>query len=398
MQGGALAADAAMMQGGNATQGAGADPPQQPQAPPSEQQAAALRAQRIAEILASYSPTDADHFFASAMQDQASQTAGDMASLRGENAAMRQQLGALVQQLGPTLAQAGQAANVATQAANATASMAQWTQAAAQQGQPQLVMPTAPASHIRPPKPSVFRGAAKEPRISEWLHAAQQFLLSAGMTDTVQGVFHITNYLGDEAAIWWRLYYQRVERGESPAPVNWWQLRELMKTVFTEINRDTIVRERYDRLSQRSTVARYNADFQAVVLELSDVSEASQIHQYVRGLKPTVQLQTRTLKPQSLMQAMTIAHEADMAIYQSSGKPAAGFAKQRGPVAKSNGAVPMQLGAVSLTPDEKARCLRDGLCFTCQKPGHSARECRSGKSAGAKKKGKSGRGRPPSKN
>ena len=334
------------------------------------------------------------------LRDQHTQSSSAINALRGENDGMRVQLATLIDQmnkLGPAMAQAGQAAGVATQAADAARMMASWTQAAQQAGQSTSI-PTVPAtaSHVRPPKPSVFRGAHKEPRISEWAHQAQQFLLSAGLADTLQGVFHITNYLGDEAAIWWRLYYQRVERGEAAAPVTWWMLKELMLGVFTEVNRDTMVRERFARLAQKTTVARYNAEFQAIILELPDIPDQQQVFHYLRGLKSQVQLHTRTHKPQSLMHAMMIADEADMAIYTSQrGKPAVEHV--RGSGSRSNGPVPMQTGAVSLSPDEKARCQRDGLCFTCKKPGHSARECRSGKSSG-RKKGKGGKRRPTSKN
>ena len=38
-----------------------------------------------------------------------------------------------------------------------------------------------------------------------------------------------------------------------------------------------------------------------------------------------------------------------------------------------------------LSPADRARCMREGLCFRCRKKGHSANECRSTQTAGKPK-------------
>ena len=100
-----------------------------------------------------------------------------------------------------------------------SASMEAWNQAMQSAGQ-QPMEPSMRPAPMKPPAPARFKGVNKEPRILEWVHQAGQFLMSTGMTDSVQGVFHITNYLSDEAAVWWRRYCQRIDRGEVTAPLN----------------------------------------------------------------------------------------------------------------------------------------------------------------------------------
>ena len=244
--------------------------------------------------------------------------------------------------------------------------------------------------NIKPPTPPKFRGAHKEPRILEWTHQAGQFLMSIGMANSVQGVFHITSYLAEDAAIWWRLYCHRVERGEAPGLFNWWALRLVLLETFSEINRLTTVRDQFSSVKQTTSVQAYIAKFQSIVIELPEKTEADQVHQFLRGLKRGVQLHTRTHQPQTLAHAMRVADEADRAIY-ASGSGALNVTSDRGNKtgggSKSNGPSPMQVGAVSLSPDDKARALRDGLCFNCLKPGHAARECRKGTGQGGKKRG-----------
>ncbi|KAI4218289.1 MAG: hypothetical protein L6R40_008788 [Gallowayella cf. fulva] len=211
--------------------------------------------------------------------------------------------------------------------------------------------------------------------------------MSTGLADSVQGVFHITSYLEDDASTWWRLYCQRVERGEAPGLYNWWALRLVLLEQFSEINRLTTVRDEFANVRQTTSVASYISKFQSIVIELPEKSEGDQIHQFLRGLKKDVQVHTRTHQPQTLMHAMRVADEADRAVYASGSGvkvvPAKG--NYRGGGSGRNGPSPMQVGAVSLSLADKARAISEGLCFKCMKSGHNSRECRSGTGKGGKR-------------
>ena len=290
-------------------------------------------------------------------------------------------------------AQAQQAAEQQRQqAAQAQNAQASWAAAAQQAGQAPVVLTQAGPSSVKPPHPPKFRGAYKEPRVLEWTHMAGQYHISAGLADQVQGVFHISAFLADEAATWWRLYCQRMERSEVPHILYWWALRTLILEQFSETNRLTTLRDRFVTVHQTTTVAKYIAGFQQIVLELPEKAEADQVHQFLRGLKKQVQLHTRTHHPASLAQAMRIADEADRAIFDV-GRPTSSYAGPRG-----RGPEPMQMNAATLSHEQRTRCIDGGLCFNCMKPGHSARFCPSkgsGKGKGKKTSGRRGKGSRP---
>ena len=289
-----------------------------------------------------------------------------------------------------------QAARWSQEAETTLGRLTNWATAAQQAGQPIPAMPTS-SSHVKPPLPSKFRGPYKEPRLLEWTHQVSQYLMAVGLAESMQGVFHVgAGFLSDEAATWWRLHCDRVEKGEVQPPVTWWHLRALMLEQFTETNRLTSVQDAFDRVRQKSSVTKYIAEFQSIVLELPGVTEQQRVHRFIRGLKHQVQLHVWAHAPVTLAHAMRVADSIDQALYNSHGGKLPGtFNGSK----RSQNAEPMQLNAAGgLSPADQARCQRDGLCFKCMKPGHQARNCNSGgkgkgrKGAGSKRRAKPSRG------
>ena len=323
-------------------------------------------------------------------------------------AAIEQAINQLVQgtQQASGIAQAaGQAAVQGQQMAHQAGAAAAQAAAIPAAGVPQpggVAIPSlAPVPHVKPPQPPKFRGADKTPRILEWTHQAGQFLKSANLENSTTGVWHITNYLQDEAAVWWRLYCADVENGRAPAINNWLELKTLMLMRFSEVNRTVAIKDQYSNLKQTGSVRAYISKFRELVVELPNETEWDRVYQFLKGLKPVIQSNTRTHKPKTLEEAMDIADEADRAIYHARGGGyRAAFAN---PKQQGNGPRAMDLGAVSLSESEKQRCIRDGLCFNCKKPDHAARDCpqkdRGGRGGGgARGRRRGGRGRRRSEN
>ena len=170
---------------------------------------------------------------------------------------------------------------------------------------------------LKPPKPARFTGGVKGPKIHEWLHQAETYLLAAGLEKEQQGVHHIASFLEGDAAIWWRHHCQQQDDGTVAQPRHWKELRKLMTEQFQVFNHETEIRDQYVSLRQTSSVNQYIARFRALVLELPHESEEQKIYFFLRGLKPDIQARTRTHKPKTLARAMDIADEADRAHYHA---------------------------------------------------------------------------------
>ena len=169
----------------------------------------------------------------------------------------------------------------------------------------------------------------------------------------------------------------------------------MMVERFQIFNHQVNVRDKYQALRQTTSVVKYINDFQAFVVELVEEPMESQIHQFLKGLKPSVQASTRTHKPTSLLQAMDIADEADRAAYHATkgdtqgtkrdGKPSwkSKFGKSgAGNTNQQDGAtLTLQLGAATLSSAEKQDCFKKNLFLLCKKPGHRARDCKSRRKA-----------------
>ena len=311
--------------------------------------------------------------------------------LRAQATGVAAQIGQQAENAAPAAAQAAnaatQAAPVAAQAANAAINAAQAAEQAAQQA---VRGPPPPNAPIKTPNPPKFKGVGKEPKILEWVYQATNYLKAVGLEEHEQGVWHITNFLEGDAATWWRLQSDAMEKNVAPKIVNWATLKEIMVERFQVFNHQVDVRDKYTALRQTGSVAKYINEFRALVVELAVEPMENQIYQFLKGLQPNVQSSTRTLKPKSLLAAMDIADEADRAAYhaqQSGGKDKSSWWKNKGKGGsgdnnKQDGPTPMQLGAVQLSKDEKQSCLKKNLCFVCQKPGHLARDCKSRRKAG----------------
>ena len=234
-----------------------------------------------------------------------------------------------------------------------------------------------PMAPVRIPQPQKFKGVREGPKVLEWVHQATQYLRAAGLEFHETGVWHITNFLEGDAQVWWRLHCDKMDRGLVHRPANWAQLKTLLVEQFQVFNHVTDIRDQYTALRQTSTVSAYINKFRQLVVELPSEPEDQQIYQFLKGLKPAIQAQTRTHKPATLNIAMDIADEADRSNYHAF-RGSSSY-NRNGPPTRAGGAQPMQIGAVSrmqtLPPHEIQRLRQENRCFYCRKTGHAARTC-----------------------
>ena len=294
-----------------------------------------------------------------AILDQLRSLRADLTSLQRQTSGAMRQVSARVEQAGGV--------------ANAAGNIAQAAQVAHQA--PLAPPPVAP---VKPPAPAKFHGSSKGPRVLEWTHQAETYLRAAGLESFETGVWHISIYFEDEVAMWWRLHCQKIKDGKADPVQDWATLKGLLIRHFTEVNRETAVRDEYTSLEQKGPVRDYISKFRSLVVELTEETEAQQLYQFIKGLKPDVALHTSGAHPTTLERAMEIAASVDSAQRRNRGRGTRSYSAPPSDTRTEdhgNQPTPMDVGAMALTEAEKNRCIRDGLCFICKKPDHAARKC-----------------------
>ena len=268
---------------------------------------------------------------------------------------------------------------------------------------------------VRIPQPQKFRGVREGPKVLEWTHQAETYLRAAGLYDDPQGVWHISTFFEDDAAVWWRLQCDKIKKRILAAPKNWEELAKVLIAQFQIFNHETSIRDRYTALRQTTSVSSYITRFRELVVELPGETEAQQVYQFLKGLKPEIQARTRTHKPTTLNLAMDIADEADRAnyhAYRGSSRPttqmtsaATRFGANLG--RPRSGVQPMDVGTVRqqsrntdqghdetnaristvtpAQPHELQRLRQENRCFYCRKHGHLARDCPKKKKADSRR-------------
>ncbi|KAF1327470.1 Retroelement pol polyprotein, partial [Globisporangium splendens] len=123
----------------------------------------------------------------------------------------------------------------------------------------------------------------------------------------------------------------------------------------------------------------YVSRFRHVITQVQEMSELDKIMYFVRGLAPAIRTEVRYRRCSTLSEAITLALDYD----RSHRRSADGNRSHSEPRYRRfdnrqyqlNGASPMEVDNVRVLGREE--CLRQRLCFNCNRPGHRASECRA---------------------
>ena len=222
-------------------------------------------------------------------------------------------------------------------------------------------------------KPYTFTG---KQNIESWITHVGNYL--SGIPDD-KALPIAMSYLGGSAHEWW------LAQSRNGLVVT--TLEELFKHLterFTVINKEKLARDKLHRWREIKDISTYNEDFLKIVLDIPNISMEEQIDRYTRGMKPYIWRELCTKEYSTLLEAMKDAERVESAYKRSN--TGSKLNKRNGQGNHGNqgnsgrqGPVPMDIGNIKiqkLTPEERERCRKYGLCFRCRQPGHMARDKR----------------------
>ena len=136
--------------------------------------------------------------------------------------------------------------------------------------------PQAPP-HIKPDRPPPFSGKKSE-SLEAWIFQMQQFCTLAPVPEADRIQFAAT-FFKDQAALWWRSYHQGIN-WQAAAP-DWNGFLTALRQQFVPVNTSISAYDRLQCLSQKASVNAYNHKFQAIMLELPDMDQATCMNYYL---------------------------------------------------------------------------------------------------------------------
>ena len=251
------------------------------------------------------------------------------------------------------------------------------------------------SSAPKPAKPNTFSSVKDSGSTDSWLFSLRLYFEATGTDDSHKVAFAVT-FLRGSAALWWQSHLAQVDADTALRITSWTQFSTEFKAQFAPVNSVKTARDTIRHLSQTKGVQEYIDRFQALVLQIPDMSAAEQLDKFIAGLKPAIQEKVEIEDCDTLSKAMQIAQRID-SIHQRHLRQNGSTASTSAPA--SDGPVPMEVGAMrpqqshqrsrqqwrprprgqpqppEISERERARCQDQDRCFKCKQKGHSWRMC-----------------------
>jgi hypothetical protein len=275
---------------------------------------------------------------------------------------------------------------------------------------------SSPPPSVKPAKPSTFSGGRRN-NARTWLSEMERYLTFMKVSPHEIVPFVVTHFR-DAASVWYDNLTQQEEHKEEIK--HWNTFKQLFLDNFQPVEASKTARSVLYRLKQRGSVADYCDVFRSYLNQINKMEVDDQIFLFLNGLQPNIAREVSMHQPKTLAQAMSIAQRADIEnrnYNQSSRRPwnAAGIRSFTSHPNNGNSnsfpmtttPVPMELGNIqysdyedleqeeaieeamnheqlhqvqrvqNLSREQSEYRKRNGLCFTCGRPGHAARNCPS---------------------
>jgi hypothetical protein len=282
--------------------------------------------------------------------------------------------------------------------------------------------PTAAAPAVAPivnlklaAKPDKFTGLKDSAHARVFLFQLRQYFAAVGLTDPRHQAVAAGSFLSGPAATWWQAVVESAEqKGEA---ISFDTFSHALQQQYEPINAVQVARDKLHVLYQRKDLRAYTAAFRSLVTVIPDLSEATKLDHYLRGLSEQLQVHLVGKHMDTYEDAIRLATEYDARLNRTVRRPWLLGAGGASSSYAGSHAAPMELGALSarprqgdtppqgsagrpanpsrgppngsgagsppgarrpLTPADKAYLARMGACFYCRQrtdPPHVARNC-----------------------
>lgn len=229
-------------------------------------------------------------------------------------------------------------------------------------------------SNLKLPPLDKYGGTKHEDLLAWLFQMNEQLTLLQIDEDDTRIVFAGTALTGN-AKTWYRA--MRMEK----VVKTWDDFQSSLKAHFFPIDPIRHARDQLHPLVQTGSVRDYTATFRHLISIIGNMSEDEKLDRYVRGLKTRTRNQVELKEPNSFEEACRLAEMIDVSndrIFNRSVYPPRPQHRRQGPE-------PMDLNAIpehrekpkfkKLTPEEKDRRRREGLCLYCGSSEHKLDGC-----------------------
>jgi hypothetical protein len=247
----------------------------------------------------------------------------------------------------------------------------------------------------RPHQPDKYHGQRDFLLLGDWIFSADQYFLLTDMPVPKQAPF-VSTLLRDEALLWYRSSY---ETWDPATPLTWSILRSSMREYFAPPTEDCCLQDEWANLKQYGTVFEYASVLTALAMRIPGLSQTQILDKFIRGLKPKTRIEVELRDPKTPDEAYRLADRFDRIVYGARNN---GFLTQNynryAPTSNANAdyGEPMQIDTLRphrIEPRKFQQPRIQGLCFTCEKPGHIAANFPDRKRQFQKKRYQQGKGR-----
>lgn len=272
-----------------------------------------------------------------------------------------------------------------------------------------IAQSTTTLSKAKPKEPDTFHGLGKI-KPTQWIQRIETYFTLTSVHSPLLRIQLASSYLKDSAATWYSFL-----PSEKIHSMTWLEFTSLFLQRYVSVDSDQQARRALMNLKQQSMrdIDRYNHSFQYYMNQITNMAEEDRVMYYTNGLVRELQFKlvvdtdrTRTLES-------TIASATKLAHLFSQLQPRFNYGSVPGTQRFNNGSqhttihttsnttetamdlsnltnssdestTGEQLSAMSnssrprvakLTPEERERCFKLGLCFRCRQSGHRSTQC-----------------------